>query len=92
MIISAWKAFWRQFGFGRRTVQVGFVPGSDNWKDAEFFTIHRAKTERLASIARERGELKDARKKAVSQKKKVSDIDRALRALTNEEIKLELGR
>lgn len=50
------------------------------------------KARRLASIARERGELKDKLAVAIQQKKKRAPIYAALRALSNEEFRLEQGK
>jgi len=82
------KWIGRHFGW---IVPSALVSDPD-WAEDRFFSAHKAKTERLSAIARERCSLKAMRAIAKKQKKKVSHIDAALRALTNEEIKIELGR
>lgn len=92
MIWSALRRLIQRYGFFRRTVQVGFLPGSDNWQEAQFFTAHKAKTERLAAIARERTALKEQLAKAIRDKKARAPIYQALRALSVEELKVESGK
>lgn len=61
----------------------------DSFETHLFFTAHKAKTERLAAIARERDALKDQLAKAVRQKKARGHIYAALRSLSIEELTVE---
>ena len=82
----------QRYGFFRKTVQVGFLPGSDNWIEAQFYTEEKRRNERLAQIARERDALKLALTKAKRDKKAVSPIYIKLRALSVEELNVEAGK
>lgn len=63
-----------------------------SFQNDPFFTAHRAKTLRLAEIARERTKLKERLQVAIKQKKARSPIYQALKALSSEELRLESGR
>lgn len=58
------------------------------WQEDLFFT----KNQRLAAIASERAALIAERKRLTKNKKRRSHIDPQLRALTNEELRLEGSR
>ena len=93
MIVSAWKAFWRQFGFYKEPVEMAaFHESMRNWNNAPFYTEEKRRNERLAQIARERDALKEALKKAVKQKKARAPIYAKLRALSVEELRIEAGK
>jgi molybdopterin synthase catalytic subunit len=81
----------QRYGFFKRGYASPFV-GADGWERHDFFTAHKAKTERLAAIARERDALKEALKKAVKQKKARAPIYAKLRALSVEELRVETGK
>lgn len=91
-MIDAIKRFLARYGFGRRVVQVGFVPGSDNWHDAAFFTEHQRKTEKLASLARYIEGARAVVEKRRAQKKKHSDVLEAIKQAQTERLEIELGR
>ena len=74
------------YGFHRPTKT---FPANPDWASDDFFTAHKAKTERLAAIARERDALKDELAKVIQAKKARAPIYAALRALSIEELKLE---
>lgn len=59
-----------------------------SWQEDLFFT----KNQRLAAIASERAALIAERKRLTKNKKRRSHIDLQLRALTNEELRLEGSR
>ena len=85
----------QRYGFFRREPETVFdwLRASDiAWEESSFFTAHKAKTERLAAIARERDALKESLKKAVKQKKARAPIYQALRALSVEELRVEAGK
>ncbi len=86
------KRILSRYGFGRRTVQVGFLPGFDNWQDAQFFTEHQRKTERLAAIAAEIAALNVKRLKAKEQKKNQTVFEDQMKALMNERLRIEGGK
>jgi len=103
MIVSAWKALWRHFGFYKEPVTLG--PDESIWSEHGFYKQGTAglawermnspaaiKNRRLAQIARERDTLKEALKKAVKQKKARAPIYAKLRALSVEELRVETGR
>jgi hypothetical protein len=83
------KRLFSRYGFHR---QPPVCPANPDWADDSFFTAHKAKTERLAAIARERDALKDELAKAIKEKKARSQIYAALRALSIEELRVETGR
>jgi hypothetical protein len=89
MIVQFIKRLILKYGFGRKAPE---APWRGEWAEDNFFSAHKAKTERLASIARERGELKDKLAKAIQQKKARAPTYKALRALSVEELNLEAGR
>lgn len=105
-MIDFLKRLIGRYGFFRRTVQIGFLPGSDNWHDANFYTETTrasynefmrevkadAKNQRLAQIARERCALKEQLAKAIRDKKARAPIYQALRALSVEELRVETGK
>jgi len=91
MIVSAWKAFWRQFGFYRKTAQVGFLPGSDNWAEAQFYTEEKRRNERLAAIASEISALNVKRLKAKKQSKNQKVFEDQMTALMAERLRIEAG-
>ena len=93
MIVSAWKAFWCQFGFYKEPVEMAaFHESMRNWNNAPFYTEEKRRNERLPQIARERDALKEALKKAVKQKKARAPIYAKLRALSVEELGIEAGK
>ena len=93
MIVSAWKAFWRQFGFYKEPVEMAaFHESMRNWHSSPFYTEEKRRNERLAQIVRERDALKEALKKAVKQKKARAPIYAKLRALSVEELGIEAGK
>ena len=77
---------FKGYGFHRPTKT---FPANPDWASDAFFTAHKAKTERLAAIARERNALKDELAKVIQAKKARAPIYAALRALSIEELKLE---
>ena len=91
-MLSFLRRLIQRYGFFRRTVQVGFLPGSDNWIEAQFYTEEKRRNERLAQIARERTALKEQLAKAIRDKKARAPIYQALRALSVEELKVETGK
>jgi hypothetical protein len=80
------KRLFSRYGFHR---QPPACPANPDWADDAFFTAHKAKTEKLAAIARERDALKDELAKVIKAKKARAPIYAALRALSIEELKLE---
>ena len=103
MIVSAWKAFWCQFGFYKEPVSLG--PDESIWSEHGFYKQGTAglawermnspaamKAKRLAQIARERDALKERLAKAIRDKKARSPIYQALRALSVEELRVETGK
>jgi hypothetical protein len=92
MIVSAWKWFWGQFGFGEPVKRFPVWSATDDFETHPFFTEHQRKTERLAAIARERTALKETLAKAVKQKKARAPIYLKLRALSSEELRIESGK
>lgn len=91
-MFNALRRLIQRYGFFRKTVQVGFLPGSDNWIEAQFYTEEKRRNERLAQIARERDALKVKLAKAIKQKKARQPIYLALRALSIEELNIGAGR
>ena len=81
----------QRYGFFKRPYASPFV-GADGWEHHDFFTAHKAKTERLAAIARERNALKEQLAKAIRDKKARAPIYQALRALSVEELRVEAGK
>jgi hypothetical protein len=79
-----------RYGFGRAYVSP--FQSADGWERHDFFTAHKAKTERLAAIARERSALKEKLAKAIRDKKARQPIYNALRALSVEELGIESGK
>ena len=74
------------YGFHRPTQT---FPANPDWASDAFFTAHKAKTERLAAIARERDALKDELAKVIKAKKARAPIYAQLRALSIEELTVE---
>lgn len=85
-MIALFRRFLQRYGFRRPTET---FPANPDWASDAFFTAHKAKTERLAAIARERDALKNQLAKAVRQKKARGHIYTALRALSIEELTVE---
>lgn len=85
-MIALFRRLIQRYGFHRQTQT---FPANPDWASDNFFTAHKAKTERLAAIARERDALKDELAKAVRQKKARGHIYTALRALSIEELTIE---
>lgn len=83
------RRLFSRYGFHR---QPPACPANPDWADDAFFTAHKAKTERLAAIARERDALKDQLAKAIKAKKARAPIYAALRALSIEELRVETGK
>jgi hypothetical protein len=83
------KRLFSRYGFHR---QPPACLANPDWADDSFFTAHKAKTERLAAIARERDALKEKLAKAVRDKKARQPIYKALRALSVDELRLESGK
>ncbi len=93
MIVSAWKAFWRLFGFYKEPLCWWDVPEPVYlWHDDGFYTEEKRRNERLAQIARERTALKEQLAKAIRDKKARAPIYQALRALSVEELRIETGK
>lgn len=90
-MLNALRRLIQRYGFFRKTVQVGFLPGSDNWQDAQFFTEHQARTERLAAIASEISALNVKRLKAKEQKKNQKVFEGQMTALMAERLRIEAG-
>jgi len=88
-MISFLRRLFSRYGFHRETPA---CPANPDWADDAFFTAHKAKTERLAAIARERDALKDQLAKAIKAKKARAPIYAALRALSIEELRVEAGK
>lgn len=86
MICSFLHRLIQRYGFRRPTET---FPANPDWASDAFFTAHKAKTERLAAIARERDALKDQLAKAIKAKKARAPIYAALRALSIEELNVE---
>jgi hypothetical protein len=95
MIVLAFiRRLFSRYGFGQlskiqRDIDLRYGEG---WEHSPFFTAHKAKTERLAAIARERDALKDQLAKAIKAKKARAPIYAALRALSIEELRVETGK
>ena len=90
MIVSAWKAFWRQFGFYKEPVEMAaFHESMRNWNNAPFYTEEKRRNERLAEIARERAWVY-ANKDELLAKRKGFYV--RLRALKNAEMAVEQGK
>jgi hypothetical protein len=85
-MIALLRRLIQRYGFHRQTQT---FPANPDWASDAFFTAHKAKTERLAAIARERDALKLQLAKAVKQKKSRASIYQALRALSVEELTIE---
>ena len=85
-MFNALRRFFQRYGFHRQTPT---FPANPDWASDAFFTAHKAKTERLAAIARERDALKDQLAKAIKAKKARAPIYAALRALSIEELNVE---
>jgi hypothetical protein len=77
---------FKGYGFHRPTKT---FPANPDWASDAFFTAHKAKTERLAAIARERDALKDELAKVIKAKKARAPIYAKLRALSIEELTVE---
>lgn len=90
MIIRFIKNLILKYGFGRKSLRERY-PNAD-WQTDDFFTAHRAKTLRLAEIARERTKLKEQLTKAIKWNKERASIYQALRALSVEELNIEVGK
>lgn len=88
-MIALLRRLIQRYGFHRQTQT---FPANPDWASDNFFTAHKAKTERLAAIARKRDSLKDELRKAVQQKKARAPIYAALRALSIEELNVEARR
>jgi hypothetical protein len=88
---DAIKRILSRYGFGLRK-PVPTKGDFDLWMLDEFYTAPRLKTERLASIARERDALKEKLAKAIRDKKARQPIYKALRALSVEELAIEQGK
>lgn len=74
-----------KYGFGRKAPP---APWQGDWSEDNFFSAHKAKTERLAAIARERTALKEKLETARRQKKARAHLYGALEALKIEEMTL----
>lgn len=85
-MIALLRRLIQRYGFHRQTQT---FPANPDWASDNFFSAHKAKTERLAAIARERDAIKDEIAKAIRQKKSTSPMYHALRALKVEELKIE---
>lgn len=88
-MIALLRRLIQRYGFHRQTQT---FPANPDWASDAFFTAHKAKTERLAAIARERDALKDELAKVIKAKKARGHIYTALRALAKEELATELSR
>ena len=90
MIVSAWKAFWRQFGFYKEPVEMAaFHESMRNWHSAPFYTEEKRRNERLAEIARERAWVYANKDELLSKRK---GFYVRLRALKNAEMAVEQGK
>ena len=90
MIVSAWKAFWRQFGFYKEPVEMAaFHESMRNWNNAPFYTEEKRRNERLAEIARERAWVYANKDELLSKRK---GFYVRLRALKNAEMAVEQGK
>jgi hypothetical protein len=89
-VIDFLKRLFGRYGFFHR--QPTTYPANPDWASDSFFTAHKAKTERLAAIARERTALKERLAKAIRDKKARQPIYKALRALSVEELAIEQGK
>jgi hypothetical protein len=85
-MFNALRRLFQRYGFHRETQT---FPANPDWASDAFFTAHKAKTERLAAIARERDALKDQLAKAIKAKKARAPIYAKLRALSIEELSVE---
>lgn len=96
-MIGFFRRLAQRYGFFRSEPVVNWL-GKDglvnvaDWHEHDFFTAHKAKTERLAAIARERCALKERLAKAIRDKKARVPIYQALRALSVEELGIERGK
>lgn len=81
-----------KYGFGGKPETAHFGYSNNPWGQSDFFSAYKAKTERLAAIARERTALKERLAVAIKQKKARAPIYQALRALSVEELNLEAGK
>lgn len=88
-MIALLRRLIQRYGFHRQTQT---FPANPDWASDNFFTAHKAKTERLAAIARERTALKEQLAKAIRDKKARAPIYQALRALSVEELRVESGK
>jgi hypothetical protein len=84
-MFNALRRLFQRYGFHRQTQT---FPANPDWASDAFFTAHKAKTERLAAIARERDALKDQLAK-IKAKKARAPIYAKLRALSIEELTVE---
>ena len=85
-MIALLRRLIQRYGFHRQTQT---FPANPDWASDAFFTAHKAKTERLAAIARERDALKDQLAKVIKAKKARTPIYAKLRALSIEELTVE---
>lgn len=90
-MFNALRRLIQRYGFFKKSYVSPFV-GADGWERHDFFTAHKAKTERLAAIARERNALKEQLAKAIRDKKARAPIYAKLRALSVEELRVEAGK
>ena len=92
MMFNALRRLIQRYGFFRKTVQVGFLPGSDNWIEAQFYTEEKRRNERLAQIASEIAALNVKRLKAKEQKKNQKVFEDQMTALMAERLRIETGK
>ena len=93
MIVSAWKAFWRQFGFYKEPVEMAaFHESMRSWHSAPFYTEEKRRNERLAAIASEISALNVKRLKAKEQKKNQKVFEDQMTALMAERLRIETGK
>lgn len=94
MIVSAWKAFWRQFGFYKEPLTLADINQQIRapWEEHKFYTEWQRRNERLAAIASEISALNVKRLKAKEQKKNQKVYGDQMTALMAERLRIETGK
>lgn len=77
-----------QYGFHRPAP----TPKADAWEQAEFFTAHRRKTEKLAALARYIDSARALMIERKNQKKAHLHIAKAIQDACTERLEIEMGR
>jgi hypothetical protein len=88
-VLAFIRRLFSRYGFHR---QPPACPANPDWADDAFFTVHKAKTERLAAIAAEIVALNAKRLKAKEQKKNQTVYENQMKALMNERLAIEQGK